>query len=92
MSTSGRSLAGGVPMVNPPPLFVAQTAAETLTSTELERPVAVSEGALEWLNSFLDQTLYNLLSLSKSTSLATIRLAVPKLLKPRLGASCIERW
>ena len=63
---------------------------KTLTSTELERPVAVSEGALEWLNSFLDQTLYNLLSLSKSTSLATIRLAVPKLLKPRLGQAALS--
>jgi len=71
-------------------LFVAQSAAETLTSAELDRPVVVTEAALDLVNSFLDQTLYSLLSLSKSTSIGSIRVAVPKLLKPRLGQAALS--
>ena len=90
MSASGRSYAGGVPVANPQPLFVAQSAAETLTSAELDRPVKVTEAALDLVNSFLDQTLYSLLSVSKSTSIGSIRVAVPKLLKPRLGQAALS--
>ncbi len=90
MSASGRSFVGGVPAANPRPLFVAQSAAETLASAELDMPVVVNEAALDLVNSFLDQTLYSLLSLSKSTSIGSIRLAVPKLLKPRLGQAALR--
>ena len=90
MSASGRSLAGGVPAASPRPLYVAQTAAETLTSAEIDRSVVVTEAALDLVNGFLDQTLYSLLSVSKSTSLGAIRAAVPKLLKPRLGQAALS--
>lgn len=90
LSASGRSLLGNLPAAGPRPLFIAQSAAEALVSAELDRPVVVvSEPALDLVNNFLDQILYNLLALSKSTSLSALRVAVPKLLKPRLGQAAL---
>jgi hypothetical protein len=82
-------MGGSLPAANPRPAYLAQGAAEQLASTELDRPVDVSDNALDLVNSFLDQLLYNILSLSKSTALEQLRKAVPKLLKPRLGHAAI---
>lgn len=91
VSSSGRSLMGGpLPPANPSPAYIAQSAAEHLTSSELDRPVTVSENALDLVNGFLDQLLYNLLHLAKSTDLEALHHAVPKLLKPRLGQAAIN--
>lgn len=90
LSTSGRSLMGGVlPQANPSPAYIAQGTAEHLVSTELDRPVTVSDQALDLVNGFLDQLLYNLLALSKSTALDALRQAVPRLLRPRLGSAAM---
>jgi hypothetical protein len=83
-------MGGQLPQANPPPAYIAQSAAEHLTSTELDRPVIVSENALELVNGFLDQVLYNILSLSKSTNLDALRQTVPRLLRPRLGQAAIS--
>ena len=89
MSASGRSAILGLPTASPKPAYIAQGAAENLAATELDRPVSISESALDLVNGFLDQTLYNILGLSKSTSLPALKAAVPKLLKPRLGQAAV---
>jgi hypothetical protein len=82
-------MGGPLPAANPRPAYLGQEAAQQLASTELDRPVDVSDNALDLVNSFIDQLLYNILSLSKSTALEQLRKAVPKLLKPRLGHAAI---
>jgi hypothetical protein len=77
-------------MANPRPVYVAQNAAESLTSAELDRPVLVTDATLDLVNGFLDQILYSLLASSKSTSMGAIRMAVPKLLKLRLGQAALS--
>ncbi|KAI9854253.1 MAG: hypothetical protein M1824_000526 [Vezdaea acicularis] len=49
----------------------------------------VSPGSLKLVNSFLDQLLYNFLSVARSTSLASLRPAVSEVLKPKLGREAI---
>ena len=85
MSASGRSMAGALPPVSPRPQYLAQQPAGELASVELDRTTTISEPALELVNAFLDQTLYNLLSISRSCNLDALRPSVLKLLKPRLG-------
>lgn len=85
MSASGRSMASGLPPVSPRPQYLAQHPAGELASVELDRTTIISEPALELVNAFLDQTLYNLLSIARSTNLDALRPSVLKLLKPRLG-------
>ena len=91
MSSSGRSFMGGaLPPASPNPAYIALGAAEYLTSSELDRAVNVSASALELVNGFLDQVLYNLLSLSKSAHIDVLRQTVPRLLRPRLGQAAIS--
>ncbi|KAM3074246.1 hypothetical protein ACMFMG_002932 [Clarireedia jacksonii] len=50
----------------------------------------VSTPALTLVNKFLDQLLFNFLSVSRSTSLATLRPAVSEVLKPKLAKDAIS--
>ena len=50
----------------------------------------VSPPALKLVNRFLDQLLFNFLSVSRSTSLAALRPAVSEVLKPKLAKGAIS--
>ncbi|KAJ6780333.1 hypothetical protein PWT90_05330 [Aphanocladium album] len=54
-----------------------------------DAPAYVSEGALELVNGFLDQLLFNFLQVSRSTNLSTLRPAVTEILKPKLARDTI---
>ncbi|KAG8419731.1 hypothetical protein J3458_004573 [Metarhizium acridum] len=58
-----------------------EPAAETAT---------VSASALQLVNSFLDQLLFNVLQVSKSTALSALRPAVIEVLKPKLGKDAVS--
>ena len=90
MSASARGLSGPPPPANPRPAYIAPGAAENLVATELDRPAVISDTAVELVNGFLDQILYALLGIARSTSLPALRIAVPKLLKPRLGQAAVS--
>lgn len=90
LSLSARSTRTSLPHASPPPLYVAESAAENLLYAELEIPVTISAGSLASVNGFLDQILYDILSKSHSTSLGALRAAIPVVLKQRLGQSAIR--
>lgn len=50
----------------------------------------VSPGALQLVNNFLDQLLFNFLHLSRATSLSALRPAVTEVLKPKLAKDAIN--
>lgn len=83
-------MGGALPQARPDPAYIAQSAAEQLTSTELDRAVIVSHSALNLVNGFLDQVLFNILSLSRATTVDALRQVVPRLLRPRLGHAAIS--
>ncbi|RMZ89152.1 hypothetical protein DV736_g3622, partial [Chaetothyriales sp. CBS 134916] len=89
-SSSSRSVSGCMPTASPKPAYIAQGPAEHLTSFELDRPTSVLEPALDLVNSLLDHALFTLLNTSRSTALAALKQAVPKLLKQRLGQAAIR--
>ncbi|RMZ85364.1 hypothetical protein DV737_g803, partial [Chaetothyriales sp. CBS 132003] len=89
-SSSGRSVSGGMPTASPRPAYIAHGPAEHLTSSELDRPTSVLEPALDLANGLLDYALFTLLTIARSTTLPALRLAVPKLLKARLGQAAIR--
>ncbi|OLN86473.1 hypothetical protein CCHL11_08433 [Colletotrichum chlorophyti] len=51
----------------------------------------VSTAALQLVNSFLDQLLFNFLSASRATTLAALRPAVSEVLKPKLAKDAINQ-
>ncbi|KAI0133929.1 hypothetical protein BJ170DRAFT_607976 [Xylariales sp. AK1849] len=51
----------------------------------------VSDGALQLANNFVDQLLFNIISIARSTSLAALRLAVSEVLKPKLAKDAINQ-
>ncbi|GKT52580.1 uncharacterized protein ColSpa_12761 [Colletotrichum spaethianum] len=51
----------------------------------------VSAAALQLVNSFLDQLLFNFLSASRATTLAALRPAVTEVLKPKLAKDAINQ-
>lgn len=51
----------------------------------------VSPGALNLVNSFLDQLLFNFLCISRSTNLTSLRPAVSEVLKPKLAKDAINQ-
>lgn len=79
-----------VPQANPPPAYTAQIAASELVTNEIGRTVLVTHSALTLLNEFLDQVLYNVLLASRSTTLSSLRAAVPTVLRPRLGKAAVK--
>ncbi|CAI4215216.1 unnamed protein product [Parascedosporium putredinis] len=51
----------------------------------------VTNTALQLINNFLDQLLFNILSVSRSTSLGSLRPAVTEILKPKLAKDAINQ-
>ncbi|OAA77898.1 hypothetical protein LEL_04721 [Akanthomyces lecanii RCEF 1005] len=99
------SLATPPATVSPEPAFIAASAAAQIVTNDhdshadawydqngiepSESPVYVSDGALELVNGFLDQLLFNFLQVSRSTNLSTLRPAVTEILKPKLARDTI---
>jgi hypothetical protein len=94
------------PPVNPPPSFIASSAAAQIITADQEFNTAdfvtseednganasalVTPEALSALNGFLDHLLYNILATAKSTQLACIRPAIAEVLKPRLAREVVS--
>jgi hypothetical protein len=90
--------------VNPEPAYIAASAASQIVTRNHEvnqadwpedaiepsgEAALVSSESLKLVNSFLDQLLYNFLSIARSTSLVSLRPAVTEVLKPRLAREAI---
>ena len=90
----------------PDPAFIAASAASQIVTNDHDsqadvwfdqhgiepsgETAMVAPGALKLVNRFLDQLLFNFLSISKSTSLASLRPAVGEVLKPKLAKDAIS--
>ncbi len=90
---------------NPEPIYIAASAASQIVTNDHDsqsdswfdqhgiepsgETALVAPGALKLVNNFLDQILFNFLSLSRSTSLASLRPAVSEVLKPKLAKDAI---
>ncbi|GES60971.1 hypothetical protein ATEIFO6365_0006043200 [Aspergillus terreus] len=93
------------PPVNPPPSFIAPSAASQIITADQEFNTAdfvaaddndgasasaiVTPQALTALNGFLDHLLFNILATAKSTQLTSIRPALAEVLKPRLAKEVV---
>ncbi|KAH0537533.1 hypothetical protein FGG08_005668 [Glutinoglossum americanum] len=90
--------------VNPEPAYIAASAASQIVTSDHEvnqadwvedgietsgETALVSPESLKLVNSFLDQLLYNFLSIARSTSLVSLRPAVTEVLKPKLAREAI---
>lgn len=94
-------------LVQPQPLFLAISAASQIVTNDHDshseawfdqhglepsgETALVNPGALNLVNNFLDQLLFNFLAISKSTSLASLRPAVVETLKPKLAKEAIHQ-
>ncbi|KAK8930304.1 hypothetical protein VCV18_002975 [Metarhizium anisopliae] len=92
--------------ISPPAAFIASSAASQIITNDHDShadawydqngidPAAetatVSASALQLVNSFLDQLLFNVLQVSKSTGLSALRPAVIEVLKPKLGRDVVS--
>lgn len=92
--------------VSPDPAFIAASAASQIVTNDHDsqadtwfdqhgiepsgETALVSQQSLKLVNRFLDQLLFNFLSISKSTSLAALRPAVSEVLKPKLASGAIN--
>ncbi|KUJ13320.1 uncharacterized protein LY89DRAFT_156936 [Mollisia scopiformis] len=92
--------------VSPDPAFIAASAASQIVTNDHDsqadawfdqhgiepsgETALVSPPALKLVNRFLDQLLFNFLSVSRSTSLASLRPAVAEVLKPKLAKGAID--
>lgn len=93
--------------VSPEPAFIAASAASQIITNDHDshantwydeqgmepsgEAAIISNAALQLVNNFLDQLLFNFLSLSRSTSLAALRPAVTEVLKPKLAKDAINQ-
>lgn len=92
--------------VSPEPAFIAGSAASQIVTNDhdshadswydqngVEPPsetAVVTPAALQLVNGFLDQLLFNFLQVSKSTNLSALRPAVSEILKPKLAKDTIS--
>jgi hypothetical protein len=84
--------------VRPAPGFISSSAASEIISADQEfasdfatgATALVTPAALQLLNGFLDNFLFNILASSKSTQLASIRNAMADVLKPRLAKEVVQ--
>ncbi|KAL2175850.1 uncharacterized protein P884DRAFT_204839 [Thermothelomyces heterothallicus CBS 202.75] len=106
-STVAHSLMTPPLAVSPEPAFIAASAASQIVTNDydshaeawydqhgIEPPgeaATVSPTALQLVNSFLDQLLFNFLSVSRSTALCALRPAVTEVLKPKLAKDAINQ-
>lgn len=91
--------------ITPDPAFIAASAASQIVTNDHDshadtwfdqhgiepsgETALVAPPALKLVNRFLDQLLFNFLSISRSTSLASLRPAVAEVLKPKLAKEAI---
>lgn len=91
--------------VTPEPAYIAASAASQIVTNDHDshadswleshgiepsgETALVAPAALKLVNNFLDQLLFNFLSISRSTSLAALRPAVSEVLKPKLAQDAI---
>jgi hypothetical protein len=92
--------------ITPDPAFIAASAASQIVTNDHDsladtwfdqhgiepsgETALVAPPALKLVNRFLDQLLFNFLSISRSTSLASLRPAVSEVLKPKLARDAIS--
>ncbi|KAL2129212.1 hypothetical protein VTI74DRAFT_8076 [Chaetomium olivicolor] len=93
--------------VSPEPAFIAASAASQIVTNDHDshaetwydqhgiepssETATVSPAALQLVNGFLDQLLFNFLSVSRSTTLSALRPAVSEVLKPKLAKDAINQ-
>ncbi|KAK4104355.1 hypothetical protein N658DRAFT_420459 [Parathielavia hyrcaniae] len=93
--------------VSPEPVFIAASAASQIVTNDHDshaetwydqhgiepsgETAAASPGALQLVNNFLDQLLFNFLSVSRATTLSALRPAVSDVLKPKLAKDAINQ-
>jgi hypothetical protein len=92
--------------VSPEPAFIAASAASQIVTNDHDAhadlwyyengiepsgdTAVVSPGALQLVNNFLDQLLFNFLQVARGTTLAALRPAVSEVLKPKLAKDAIN--
>jgi len=92
--------------VSPEAAFIAASAASQIVTNDHDghagawydqhaiepsgEPALVSPAALLLVNNFLDQLLFNFLSVARSTSLTSLRPAVSEVLKPKLAKDAVN--
>ncbi|KND88916.1 hypothetical protein TOPH_06503 [Tolypocladium ophioglossoides CBS 100239] len=92
--------------VSPEPAFIAASAASQIVTNDHDshadtwydqngiepasEAALVSPAALQLVNGFIDQLLFNFLQVSKSTNLSALRPAVSEILKPKLAKDTIS--
>jgi hypothetical protein len=92
--------------ISPEPAFIAASAASQIVTNDHDsladawfdqhgiepsgETALVAPPALKLVNRFLDQLLFNFLSISRSTSLGSLRPAVSEVLKPKLAKDAIS--
>ncbi|KAJ4265486.1 hypothetical protein NW762_004774 [Fusarium torreyae] len=105
-STIAHSLMSPPLSVSPAAAFIAASAASQIVTNDHDShadtwydqhgiepasdPVLVSTEALQLVNNFLDQLLFNFLSRSHATTLANLRPAVSEVLKPKLAKDAVN--
>ncbi|KAM0429286.1 hypothetical protein ACHAPT_006500 [Fusarium lateritium] len=105
-STIAHSLMSPPLSVSPAAAFIAASAASQIVTNDHDshadtwydqhgiepagETALVSSEALLLVNSFLDQLLFNFLSISRATTLATLRPAVSEVLKPKLAKDAVN--
>ncbi|KAG9252028.1 uncharacterized protein F5Z01DRAFT_245810 [Emericellopsis atlantica] len=105
-STIGQGLVSPPQSVSPEAAFIAASAASQIVTNDYDshadswyddngmlpsgETALVSQGALQLVNNFLDQLLFNFLQVSKATTLAALRPAVTEVLKPKLAKDAIN--
>ncbi|KAI1806802.1 hypothetical protein F4811DRAFT_550545 [Daldinia bambusicola] len=105
-STAGHNLMSPPLSVSPEAVFIAASAASQIVTNDhdshsetwydqmgiepSQETALVSPGALQLANNFVDQLLFNIISVAKSTSLSALRPAVSEVLKPKLAKDAIN--
>ncbi|KAL2687419.1 hypothetical protein Neosp_004980 [[Neocosmospora] mangrovei] len=105
-STIAHSLMSPPLSVSPAAAFIAASAASQIVTNDHDshadtwydqhgiepagETALVSVEALTLVNSFLDQLLFNFLSISRATTLASLRPAVSEVLKPKLAKDAVN--
>ncbi|KAF5650959.1 hypothetical protein F52700_194 [Fusarium sp. NRRL 52700] len=105
-STIAHSLMSPPLAVSPSAAFIAASAASQIVTNDHDShadtwydqhgiepasdPALVSGEALQLVNNFLDQLLFNFLSKSQATTLANLRSAVSEVLKPKLAKDAVN--
>ncbi|KAH8900987.1 hypothetical protein GQ53DRAFT_756677 [Thozetella sp. PMI_491] len=106
-STIGHGFMSPPLSVSPEAAFIAASAASQIVTNDHDshadawfdqhgvepsgETALVSPAALQLVNNFLDQLLFNFLSVSRSTSLSALRPAVSEVLKPKLAKDAINQ-